>query len=554
VASGGQWERGTVRFASASDFEQEFQGFISKGAVRIGGGEGLPVPLEPFGFQLLPPGGAPVPLRGMIVSQSGGVALVQILEFSPALVQSIRSGGTGTTLAPPLAPATAAPRPLPRITPNLETLPAADEPRDPTGKTPVPLLFRKIRTTLPPRPADPRPPPPTGPAAASESFEQNLDWATPSPLNASPAMTGVFPIVAAPPGAGPLAGLLVNPPGLDGLLQLPLGPIGAVRDLATVSTVGLLRFLGARRATGQLTLVGDAGGERRVPIDRGSFLLSPQEREALRPIFQWPGGRYVFELDTPDRPPHRLPTSAWRLVLDFVRLAIREARPDDLAVRVDSASAVRLTAAFAERARTLDLTPAEERLVRRDFNGQLGLREVYKLGGVAELTVQRLVLLLQALGLAELVTPEGDRGKGAVDEVRAHYERLLAGDLFAALGMHWSDPPERVPVALDAVRARYKPGTPAANASPEYAAKLIELAERAHRLLGDRASRRAYRTELGVDVRHGAELLVQQVPLAKARGEYRKAYELMSAACDLFDRTDWEKLRAELAHSSRPPA
>jgi hypothetical protein len=236
-------------------------------------------------------------------------------------------------------------------------------------------------------------------------------------------------------------------------------------------------------------------------------------------------------------------------VLDFVRLAIREARPDDLAARVDSASAVRLTAAFAERARTLDLAPAEERIVRRDFNGQLSLREVYKLGGMAELSVQRLVLLLQALGLAELVAPEGDRRASGVDEVRAHYERLLAGDLFAALGVHWSDPPERLPVALEAVRAKYKPGTAAANASPDYATKLIELAERAHRLLGDRAGRRAYRAELGVDVRHGAELLVQQVPLAKARGEYRKAYELMSAACDLYDRPDWEKLKAELARA-----
>jgi hypothetical protein len=539
VGSGGQWEQGTVRFATASDFEREFEAFISKGAVRVGGGDGLPAPLEPFSFQLLPPGGAPVPLRGMIVSSTGGVALVQILEFSPALVRSIRGGGAGTTSVTPASPATQ--RPLPRITPSLETLPAADEPRDPTGKTPVPLLMRKIRTTHPPLP--------TTPAPASEGFDQNLDWATPSPLNAAPATTGVFPIVGAPVGAGPLAGLLVNPPGLDGLLQLPLGPIGAVRDLAIVSTVGLLRFLGARRATGILTLAGDAGGERRVAIDRGSFLLSPQEREGLRPIFQWPSGRYVFELDVPDRPPHRLATSAWRLVLDFVRLAIREARPDDLAARVDSASAVRLTAAFAERARTLDLAPPEERLVRRDFNGQLSLREVYKLGGMAELTVQRLVLLLQALGLAELVAPEGDRRQGAVDEVRAHYERLVAGDLFAALGVHWSDPPERLPLGLEAVRARYRPGTPAATSSPGYAAKLIELAERAHRLLGDRASRRAYRAELGVDVRHGAELLVQQVPLAKARGEYRKAYDLMSAACDLFDRPDWEKLRAELAHS-----
>jgi Domain of unknown function (DUF4388) len=509
--AGGHWERGVLRFASVPEFERELEGFISKGAVRIGEGADLPLPLEPFDFQLAPPGALPVPLRGMIVSNSAGVALVQILEFSPALVASIRRG---TTMPPPL----------------LETIPPSASAE---GTEPPPFLARRL-----------------GKPAASEAFDQNLDWSTPTPsrvaLQAPPATTGVFPVLGTPVAAGPMGGRLVNPQGLDGLLQLPLGPIAAARDLAEVSTVGLLRFLGARRATGVLTLVGDAGGERRVDLDRGSFLLSPQEREALRPIFQWPSGRYVFEADTPDRPPHRLPVSAWRLVLDFVRLAIKEARPEELAARVDPQLAVRLTAAFSDRARTLDLQPAEERVVRRDFNGSLSLREIYRLGAIAELSLQRLVLMLQALGLAELVVPEAGKAAASVDEVRAHYERLVGSDLFAALGMHWSDPPERMAAALAAVRERYRPGSVAAHSSPVYAAKLLELAERAQRRLADRAGRRAYRAEMGVDVRHAAELLVQQVPLAKARGEYRKAYELMCAACDLFDRPDWERLRAEL--------
>ncbi len=531
-----------MRFDSVAEFEHEFEGFICKGAVRVEVVEGLPAPLEPFDFQLASPAGGLVPLRGMIVSQHGGVALVQILEFTSAVVATIRASGAKT-------------RTLPRPTPSgLETVPATAPPTAATpllGGTP-PLLAMRLSavrnaagTTRPPATQDPRSTllPSVGP---EELLAASLDAPLPKP-----SQTGVFPIVGAP-ASGPLEGALVNPSGLDGLLQLPLGPIAAVRDLAAVSTVGLLRFLGARRVSGFLKLTGDAGGERKLGLERGSFLLSPQEREALRPVFQWPTGRYTFEPGVPEHAPHRLTVSAWRLVLDAAKLVIRDARPDEMSRRIDPAQAVRLTAAFTERARTLDLTAPEERIVRRDFDGRLSLREIYKLGAMAELNVQRLVFLLTVLGLGELVVPEGGAPSSASDEVRLHYDRLVAGDLFAALGMHWSDPPERVPQALEATRRRYGTGSPAAATSPEYAVKLVELAERAYRKLTDRAGRRAYRDELGVDVRLAADLLVAQVPLCKARGEYRKAYELMSAACDLFDAPAWERMRTELA-TAKPP-
>jgi hypothetical protein len=538
VADGGRWQGGEVHFDDAEEFARELDAFISKGALRLRG-EALPAPLEPFEFALAAPDGAPVKLKGMIVAVTGGIALVQILDFSQAIPGELRRRITARPIGPPPA---AAP-------PELETVSPVDGPLPVLPAGPLPALLTAAGS-LPPVGQPPRPPgretvpPPTGSTATippGEAFDAVVDWATPPP-----PQTGVFALQS-PATLVALTGSLVNPTGLRGLATLPLGPVAAVRDLDTVSTVGLLRYLGARRASGDLVLRGAGQGERRLAVDRGAYLLSPQEREGLRVVFQWPTGQYQFEPGTPTRPPHRLPVSAWRLVLDGVRLIIREAKADEVLAQLDRHKAVRLSAAFAERARSLDLQPAEERITKRDFDGRLTLADLARLGALSELSLYRLTLLLHVLGLVELVDVAADAAAPKTDDVRAFYERIVGTDLFTALGCHWSDPPAQIDAGLADMRKRFGPHSDAARSSPEYAARLIELAERAHRRLKERTGRRLHRDELGVDVRHAAEHLVQQVPIARSRGELPRAFELMNAACDLVDRSDWERLRHEIS-------
>src|SRR5205085_10475101 len=131
-----------------------------------------------------------------------------------------------------------------------------------------------------------------------------------------------------------------------------------------VSTVGLVRYLGARRATGWLTLrQGAAHEERRLAMEKGMFLLTASEREAARVAFFWPTGTFAFDPAIPDRPLARLPVPAFRLALDAVRARIREAPLEELIALISPDRAVRLAAAYAERARVLDLSAHEERMV-----------------------------------------------------------------------------------------------------------------------------------------------------------------------------------------------
>lgn len=530
-----RWDGGRVTFATSQEFEQEFTSFISKGALLVSG-PGLPDPLEPFDFTLEPPGGMPVRLRGMIVSATSNGSLIQIMDFSSALVGGIEGGAPAAGSLPPVPgpPGTAA-----GSTPAAGQgvlLAAAAVPEAVRVPAPGVSAVTAARMAALGRSITSPPPDPSGAVPSASQFGRETSSVRPA--------TGVFPL-AGGVTSGPMKGELVNPEDLASLRTLPLGPVAAVRDLSSVTTVGLVRYLGARRATGWLTLRGPGGAERRWAFEKGAVLLATHEREAARPAFAWPTGSFEFEPAIPDRPPNRSPVLAWRLVLDAVRARIRESTVEELRALVDVGKAVRLGAAYLERSRSLDLTPPEERVIKRDFDGRLALREIAKLGALSEIALFRLVYLLDVLGLVDMVPPQAGAG-AARDEIRESYERLVHEDLFTAIGVHWSDSPDRLAPALEKLRRRYGPGSPAAEQSPEYAARIVELAERAYRRLKDRSERRRYRQELNLDVRHAAELLMVQVPIARARGEVQRAYELVSAACDLWDNPAWERLKREL--------
>ncbi|RMH43161.1 MAG: hypothetical protein D6689_05985 [Deltaproteobacteria bacterium] len=121
------------------------------------------------------------------------------------------------------------------------------------------------------------------------------------------------------------------------------------------------------------------------------------------------------------------------------------------------------------------------------------------------------------------------------DPVRADYEAAAKADLFARLGLHWTDPPTRLGPAIADLRRRYGPGSDAARRSPDFAARRLALAEEAYTRLSTLAGRRAYRVdELGVDVRAAAELLEQQARLDLRRQDVADAIDKLRAAQDLF--------------------
>jgi hypothetical protein len=146
-------------------------------------------------------------------------------------------------------------------------------------------------------------------------------------------------------------------------------------------------------------------------------------------------------------------------------------------------------------------------------------------------------------GPARKATPRPARRpsspRASVDQVRLVYERRAAGNLFVALGIHHSDPPAAIEAALVAAQKEFGPTSAAAERSPEWAAKVLALAERAHKTLSDRIARRRHRKELGVDVEGAAHLAVTQAKVLKARGDVARARALLEAAIDLDPRHEY---------------
>lgn len=152
--------------------------------------------------------------------------------------------------------------------------------------------------------------------------------------------------------------------------------------------------------------------------------------------------------------------------------------------------------------------------------------------------------------------PSTQTGLAAVeDDLRALYERRSRGNLFDALGLHFTDAPSRIRDAYRAVVAEYRSGSPAHGRSPAHADLLLKLANDAWAVLSDKGSRRRYRREiLGVDVDSAAQLLASKSRLAMSRGDLAAARELLEAAADLHPDPEYlEDLRNLLAGNLPPP-
>lgn len=174
------------------------------------------------------------------------------------------------------------------------------------------------------------------------------------------------------------------------------------------TTVAVVLMLGERRASGQLVLTRDVEGtpeERSFSLDRGVFQISHQEKEAVRAAFSWPQGRWRFRSALPSRQPGRTPMHAWLVCVEALRAGMREASLDELREVVDLSRAGHVGASFLEHSRWLELTSVEEFAAKHDFDGRRSLRQAIFYGGISEAALLRLVFMLRALGLVELVAP-----------------------------------------------------------------------------------------------------------------------------------------------------
>lgn len=152
--------------------------------------------------------------------------------------------------------------------------------------------------------------------------------------------------------------------------------------------------------------------------------------------------------------------------------------------------------------------------------------------GISQLAAARLLLLLQLLQSLEWRPPPERRERG--NPVEETCKRILAGNLFDAVGGHYSTAPARLRGAYEATLAEYGPGSAAHQRSPVHAAAIVEQAKRAWQVLRHRNTRRSYRVEvLHIDVRAAAALLIQEAKVALLRNAVIEAREALAAAFDL---------------------
>lgn len=196
--------------------------------------------------------------------------------------------------------------------------------------------------------------------------------------------------------------------------------------------------------------------------------------------------------------------------------------------------APRLRQAAAEWLPALDLADMERRFCGRRLDGSEPGASLCRTGGLSETGAARLLCLLHLCGLLEWIALAPAAAAPPADEVRGRYEKLSGGDLFVALGLHYSVAPAAIRVAYQTIMGEHGPGSAAQQRSPEYAARIVALAEQAFAVLGRRESRQRYRQEvLRVNVAAAAKLTADQAKLAALRGDTARARELLAAALDL---------------------
>lgn len=211
-----------------------------------------------------------------------------------------------------------------------------------------------------------------------------------------------------------------------------------------------------------------------------------------------------------------------------------------------SLRAVRPPPAPLEQPAPASVAPSEGRRVEMPFSSRVTNRDLDTVRPPDTVTPPAL----------HAPAPSTKTGLAAVeDDLKALYERRSRGNLFDALGLHFTDAPSRIRDAYRGIVAEYRSGSAAHRRSPAEAGMLLKLANQAWAVLSDKGSRRRYRREiLGVDVDSAAQLLASKSKLAMSRSDLVAARELLEAAADLHPDPEYlEDLRNLLTGNLPPP-
>lgn len=327
-------------------------------------------------------------------------------------------------------------------------------------------------------------------------------------------------------------GALENPVDMAGLRALPLRPdlrVSRISDRPSVCS--LLRWLAACRASGVLVIE----GPRRLELTwvEGKPVLAERERGPVYEAIMWRTSTYSFEAARP-RGPSAAATGAWVIVAGMVKRFLREIPLDALAAALPSTKAPSFDVRGSRLLPALALSAAEQRFLEHRIDGREPISRLTVAAGVSDTAVLRMLALLDLIALVTWEEPQA--GSTVVeDPVRELYERRVRGDLFRAVGSHYSESPTRLRRSYDAMRVAHRPGSEAHQRSPVYAAKLVELAERAWATVGERQSRQRYRQEvMNLPVEGLADLLFDQAKMELMRQEVLLARELIEEAIDLY--------------------
>ena len=350
--------------------------------------------------------------------------------------------------------------------------------------------------------------------------------------------TDVPPMMRAPADQAPtlpsssFGGQIENPTDLATLRALPLRPDARVRQLSERPNVcTLLRWLAACQASGTLAII----GPRRIEMKYagGKIEIAERERTAVADALLWPTATFEFQSDS-NRSSFMGGVGSWIVVVGMVKRFVREIPVHVLKESLPATKAPRFDSRGARLLSVLALSPAETRFVGSRLDGSGALADLMIAAGLSDIAVLRLLTLLD---LITLISWEAPRAKEVVDEdpIQDLYERRVRGDFFRAVGGHYSDSPSRLRSAYEAMRVAHRPGSEAHQRSPEYAAKIFALAERAWATVGERKTRQRYRQEvMQLSVEGLADLLFEQAKMDLLRGEIGHARELVEEAIDLF--------------------
>lgn len=201
----------------------------------------------------------------------------------------------------------------------------------------------------------------------------------------------------------------------------------------------------------------------------------------------------------------------------------------------------------------LELDNRAYTFLEKTCRGKDTLRHVRKTSPLGRNATKRLFITLKALGMVEL-HPDPvlvERGASAT----AVLERELAWrrnqSRFDQLGVHWSHHPATYDAALEQVREEFGPGSKWIRFHPEtrqVCAKIIALAEEAHRFLRNANQRRNHRAELVTEfqMEAGAHLLAKQAELMMLRKEIAEARRTMEVTLELHNRPEYREMLNKL--------